>query len=240
MFRIIKGDDTFICDKNKHKKERNVAKAMIFKIFYGGSEFTISMDLGVSLSEATDFYQAFFTGYPGLEEDFVRAKKLALQRGWIELDTYTKKRYFFPHFHEMKEAERKAKSYYPDNYMQLSKGEKYEVKEMIKQKYPKVAEYWKTYSILKGKLERAALNYRIQGTSATMTKLAVILMEKFITNLQEGVLLIVHDEVVQEFKADECQKQAEFTVECMRKAGSYFCKTVPMGAEYAIGDYWIH
>jgi len=35
MFKIITGDPEWICDPSKHKKERNVAKAMIFKILYG-------------------------------------------------------------------------------------------------------------------------------------------------------------------------------------------------------------
>ena len=93
--------------------------------------------------------------------------------------------------------------------------------------------------ILKGKLERAALNYRIQGTSATMTKLATILVDKE-SSLEEGVLLLVHDEIVQQFKQDKSEQMADFTIECMKKAGEYFCQNVPMDAETAVGDHWIH
>ena len=239
MFRIIKADDEFICDKHLHKKERNVAKAMIFKIFYGGSEFTIAMDLGVSLDEATKFFKAFFLAYPGLEENFKITKKLAIKRGWIELDSYTKKRYFFPDFDKMNKAYKKAQSYYPDNYSEYSYEEKLSFKEELKIKHPEVSEYWKEYMILKGKLERAALNYRIQGTSATMTKLATILIEKNNT-LEEGVLLAIHDEELEEYLEEIAEEMSKRTVECMKKAGEYFCKKVPMDAESAIGNYWIH
>lgn len=239
MFKIIKADESFICDKEVNKKERNVAKAMIFKIFYGGSEFTISMDLGVSLDEATKFYKAFFQAYPGLQEDFDTTKKLVVKRGWIELDKYTKKRYFYPDFGKMKKAYEKAMSYYPEGYNYLTYEEKQIIKSRLKEEHPELSGYWKEYMILKGKLERAALNYRIQGTSATMTKLATILVDKD-SSLEEGVLLLVHDEIVQQFKQDKSEQMAEFTIECMKKAGTYFCQNVPMDAETAVGDHWIH
>lgn len=239
MFRIIKDNPEFVCDKKLHKEERNVAKAMIFKIFYGGSEFTIAMDLGVDLDEATKFYKTFFDAYPGLEEDFNKTKRLALKRGWIELDTYTKKRYFFPQFKRMQELFERAWTYYPDNYRELSKEEKEAVKAELKHTAPELSLIWKEYMTYKGKLERSALNYRIQGTSATMTKLAAIIMEKEFTH-NHGVLLIVHDEVVAEFPDDKCEKVSEIVSESMIKAGTYFCPTVPMGADAEIGKFWIH
>ena len=239
MFKIIKDDPDFVCDKNVHKKERNVAKAMIFKIFYGGSEFTISMDLGVSLDEATKFYKAFFQAYPGLDQNFEKTKRLVLKRGWIELDSYTKKRYFFPHFKKMNELYEKAWSFYPKDYTSLSYEDKQLVKAELKVRHPELTDIWKEYMILKGKLERAALNYRIQGTSATMTKLAAVLIEKD-KSLKEGVLLLVHDELVEEYPKELAEKRSLETIECMKKAGEYFCKNVPMDAETAVGDYWIH
>ena len=239
MFRIIKNDFEFICDNKIHKEERNVAKAMIFKIFYGGSEFTIAMDLGVDLDEATKFYKTFFEAYPGLEENFKQTKKLALKRGWIELDTYTKKRYFFPHFKRMQELWDKAWSYYPEDYRSYSPDEKTAFKARLKIEAPELSDIWKEYMIYKGKLERAALNYRIQGTSATMTKLAVILMEKYFTH-KYGVLLVVHDEVVVEFPIEHCKEKSEIVSNSMIKAGTYFCPKVPMGADSEIGDHWIH
>lgn len=33
---------------------------------------------------------------------------------------------------------------------------------------------------------------------------------------------------------------AEALVQCMREAGKIFCKTVPLDADVAIGDHWIH
>jgi DNA polymerase I-like protein with 3'-5' exonuclease and polymerase domains len=239
MFKIIKNDPSFICDKEKNKKERSVAKAMIFKIIFGGSDFTIAMDLGVPIEEGTKFYNAFFQGYPGLKENFENTKKLALKRGWIELDSYTKKRYFYPYFGKMKELYEKAWSYYPDDYRSMSADEKTEFKKRLKIDHPELSLIWKDYMVLKGKLERAALNYRIQGTASSMTKLAVILMEKEVS-LEEGVSIIVHDEVVQEFESKLCEDKSRDTVECMRKSGVYFCPNVPMDAETAIGKHWIH
>lgn len=47
-----------------------------------------------------------------------------------------------------------------------------------------------------------------------------------------------------EINSKSIEEKAEFysakIEEFMIKAGSYFCKTVPMGAESKVGDYWYH
>lgn len=197
MFRIIKNDPNFICDKVINKKERNIAKAMIFKIIFGGSEFTVSQDLGVPIEDGKIFYDSLLDGYRGLRENFESTKKLALKRGWIELDPYTKKRYFFADFNKMKTLFDKAWSYYPDGYRDMSKEQKEVVKKDLKENCPELSGYWKEYMVYKGKLERAGLNYRIQGNAASMTKLAVILIEKDLEAnnypFEYGIVLAVHD-----------------------------------------------
>lgn len=205
-----------------------------------GSGFTMAQDLGVSTEEGERFVQGYMDGFPGLEANFIEAKKLGLKRGWIQLDTFTGKRYFFPHFEKMKKLNKEAMSYYGEDYTSLSKEEKLIRKEEVKAKYPIIKELWKEWGVLKGKLERASLNYRIQGQSATQMKLAVIELEENNTSLEEGVLLIVHDELVEEWSDEVAEEKSELTLKAFKKSGTYFTDKVEFTGTSEIGDYWIH
>jgi DNA polymerase I-like protein with 3'-5' exonuclease and polymerase domains len=240
MFKVMRKDDSLILNKKDNKKERNIAKGMVFKINYGGSPYTISQDMGISIEEAELFYNSFLNGFKGLKENFEITKKLAVKRGWIELDSYTGKKYFYPFFDEMKELQQKAMSYYPENYRDFSKQEKKQFKANLYSKHPEVKLLWKQWGILKGKLERAALNYRIQGLSATMSKLAMGIIDYQNDSLDEGLLLFVHDEAVELYKEENIEEKITNTISSMKKSGLYVCKKVPMDAEAAVGDFWVH
>ena len=231
----------FVLYKHNDKKERNIAKAMLFKILYGGSEFTIAQDLGVSIEEASLFFNAFFDANEGLLDNFKVTKDTAMKRGWIEIDQFTKKRYFFKDYELMNQLSEKAWSYYPENYKKLSMQERAAVKAQLKVDSPELADIWSKFMTLKGKLERAALNYRIQGTSATMTKIAALLLDEENMSLSEGLLLLVHDELVEEYaNTKDLEALSQITVSKMKQAGGITCKTVPMNAETAVGTFWIH
>jgi DNA polymerase I-like protein with 3'-5' exonuclease and polymerase domains len=160
MFRIIKNNPEWICDKKEHKKERTIAKNMLFKLLFGGSDFTVAQDLGVEIEEGRKFYNAFFDGNPGMRENFEITKQKAMQNGWVELDAYTEKRWFFKDFEKMNSLYQQAWKCYPEGYSKMSKEERQKVKESLKTSHPHLSSLWKEYMVLKGKLERAALNYR--------------------------------------------------------------------------------
>lgn len=206
MFKIIKNDPNFICDKNINKKERSTAKAMLFKLLFGGSDFTVAMDLGVELEEGRKFYNAFFDGFPGLRENFEDTKKNAVEKGWFVMDKVTESRYFYPYFNEMKEAYRKAMSYYPEFYKDLTKEQKENYKKELYIKYPEIKDYWKIYGTLKSDLERKALNYRIQGTAACQAKYCIIKLEENNFSLKEGLVAAVHDKILLWLNSVNCWK----------------------------------
>ena len=95
-----------------------------------------------------------------------------------------------------------------------------------------------------GKIERAALNYPIQGEAGGITKFAPILFRRWlITNgLQDVIFMtnIVHDEINVECHEDLAQMASDNLELCMKTAGAKWCKIVPLGAEAVITDYWNH
>lgn len=108
----------------------------------------------------------------------------------------------------------------------------------------KAEKLWKKYSKLRGKYERACLNYVIQGTAGSITKFAAILFRKWILNnkLENKVFVtnLVHDEINVECLEDLSEKVAEELEICMKKAGAKWCKIVPLAADAVITDYWTH
>ena len=51
---------------------------------------------------------------------------------------------------------------------------------------------------------------------------------------------MVHDEFCVEAPKEMAEEISQLVVDCMEKAGTIFCKVIPLRAEPAIGDYWIH
>lgn len=201
------------------------------QVAYGAGAHSVKDTLSVSEEEAAYYIQAYLDGFPGLEENFVSTKKLALQQGWFYLDMFTKKKYHFPWFTKMNEAKAKALSYYPKDKKLTD-----EEKQKLKEENPELPGLWKEYNMLKGSLERRSLNYRIQGCSASMTKLACILIE----DMGYQILNIVHDEILVDCTEPNKGLCSQDVKNCMIKAGNFFCKSVPMDAVPEVGTYWIH
>lgn len=238
MQRVIKKDPNILVTKKSDPKARQTAKALNFALSYGGSAHSLKDTLSCSLEEAEAFIQAYFDGFPGLEDDFNKTKELACKRGWIELDPHTKQKYFFPYMEEMESLQREAWACYPDNYKELSHQEKIDVKAEVNFKNPQLKQLWSKYFYLKGKLERRSLNYRIQGNAATMSKIAGCLIHNYYDG-NRFIINLVHDEII----GKTISKDEEFlniVKESMIKAGTYTCKRVKMDAEAELANYWKH
>jgi DNA polymerase-1 len=107
--------------------------------------------------------------------------------------------------------------------------------------------YWFQYprsNKAKGEVDRAALNYPIQGEAGGITKFAPILFRKWIleNNLQDVVFItnLVHDEINVEVREDYAELAAENLEKCMKKAADKWCTIVPLYADAVITNYWTH
>jgi len=87
---------------------------------------------------------------------------------------------------------------------------------------------------------RQAKNAPIQGTSADMTKLALIWIRKAIKekNIDAKLVNTVHDEIVLECDENVAEESAQIMRDCMIKAGEYYLHKLPIEVEYAISDCW--
>ncbi|OIP97720.1 hypothetical protein COT69_03135 [candidate division WWE3 bacterium CG09_land_8_20_14_0_10_39_24] len=93
-----------------------------------------------------------------------------------------------------------------------------------------------------GSIERAAKNHPIQGTSADMTKLALVfIQERFEKEgIKGGIVHTVHDEIVSEVVEEQAEFAAKIQQEEMERAGKTFLREVPVVAEVTVSDVWEH
>lgn len=199
----------------------------------------MAMDLGISTEEGEVFVDAWIDGFPGLRENFDNTKKEAVNKGWIILDRYTNKRYWFARFNEMNQYKQEIYNRYP-NYNSLSKDQKQSLPD-----YQEIKQLWRDYFYLHSKLERKSLNYRIQGSAAMMMKIALLLIHRWRwdNNLQDQcyVMLPVHDEANAECLDNNFIKKFQKVIEdSMVKAGKYICPNVPMSSDTEVETYWKH
>lgn len=224
----------------KDKVERQNAKTTTFRVFYGASGKTLAEEMDLPEEEGELFLESFLQVFPGLKDSFEEKKRLAVERGWIEVCPYTKKRYFDPDWLTLQTLKNEIKSYFPPEYRKYSKEEKRAFMEDLYVRVPSFRAKRSEAGKIEKALQRKALNFPIQGGSSSMTKIAIMYIEKENYDLHSGVLIPVHDEIVAQYPTEQAEEKNSFVAEQMRRAGLFFSTNVPMTATAEFGDYWIH
>ncbi len=87
-------------------------------------------------------------------------------------------------------------------------------------------------------IKREGGNHSVQGTSADMTKLAILYLHDDLKQFNGRLVFAVHDEVVSEVP-EECGEEAGKVVrDCMIRAGETMIKTIPVDVDVSIGRSW--
>lgn len=198
--------------KEKHPEKRQIAKSVSFALAYGGNGFTISNNLGISPEEGEAIYNAYFNAFPKLKLFFDESIKKSMDKGFIEIDPITKRKFYFGNLDKLKEYKKEKN--------------------------------WRKYCSLKGKYERACLNYIIQGAAGSITKLAAIYYRKWLNdnklNKVISITNLIHDEINLEVKNGYTEIAARNLEDCMQRAGAIWCKTIPLKADAVVTSYWTH
>jgi len=222
--------------KKKHKDKRQAAKVAGFAINYGGSGKGIADQLNLSLVQGQHIYDSYFKAFPGLKSYFDKAKKFGLQNGYVLISEVTGKKSYVDNYDwYMEQKEKIDNNTFWDSYKKHKANNTPTFRELKK--------VVQAYSMKKGDIERMSLNYPIQGESSEITKLSCVLFwhEYLVPNkLLFTVRFVntIHDENLVECPlslADECAKALQ---QAMEKAGTKFCKTIPLKADPCVAPYW--
>ena len=222
--------------KKKHKDKRQSAKVAGFAINYGGSGIGIADQLGLSVEQGQKIYDAYFYAFPGLKNYFEQAKKFGLENGYVLISPVTGKRSYVDYYEDYLDMKKEvSQPGFWDTYKKH--------KQQLTVTYSKLKDKISKYFRKRGDIERMSLNYPIQGESAEITKLScVYFWEDYL--LKEGKLFTVkfvntvHDENLVECPEDLQEEVANALESAMVKAGSLFCKRVPLKADPCIAKHW--
>ena len=213
---------------------RKKVKSVEFAKQFGGSAFAIAGSLGCSMEEAQKFSDYYDKGFSGVTNYKKKGSRFVRENGYVLMCEHTgHKMYWYDH-KEWKERQDKFQSseWSWDNYRQKHKGTGDWVEQQVKMHF-KAAAKW----------DRMALNAPTQGSGSIIIKEAACMLFNWIllTNNFNKIHLcaLVHDEMVCTYPEDLDQFPT-FLEAIMQNAASKYCKSLPIPAEAAVGDHWIH
>lgn len=82
------------------------------------------------------------------------------------------------------------------------------------------------------------INFPVQGTGSDGFKIALLLLDKKLLNLDAQIVHILHDEIIVEAKEEVAEKVAGLVKKCMEKAFEQLKLGVPMMADPKKRDTW--
>ncbi|PMP60411.1 MAG: bifunctional 3'-5' exonuclease/DNA polymerase [Sulfurihydrogenibium sp.] len=83
-----------------------------------------------------------------------------------------------------------------------------------------------------------AVNYPIQGSGSDLLKMAVVLFNRSLDDLDAKVVNLIHDEILVEVAEKDLEKTKEVLSQAMERAGRYLLKEVPVAFEINVSQTW--
>jgi len=93
---------------------------------------------------------------------------------------------------------------------------------------------------IEASLKNQGANTPIQGTSADITKLAMVMIadDLFYDGVPAAIVNCVHDEIVIEVRDDYVEQVVKIAESRMIEAGEVVIKSVPVEIDYTVAGYW--
>ena len=239
------------------KERRTQAKSIVLGILYGRQIPSIAEQLGVSIREAQDIYDAVLRAFPQLAKFIDESQGMAKELGYVTT-AWGRRR----HLKDM-QLDQYEFSYSGNvtNFDPLAFGKSVsvEVPESVKKSYIKQLEraygWQKKNQIIQQALsqgikikdnggfiaqaERQCVNARVQGSAADMAKLAMIAInnDSRMKELDFHLLIQVHDEVIGECPEENMKEASERLSYLMRTAPSHLIK-LPFRCDCEVTKNW--
>ena len=188
--------------------------------------------LKCSEEEAKQILKNYEEGFKGTVEFAKKGLAFVKKNGYILMNKATGHRTYWWDHHKWLERQSSFTSEFWEDYRKNHKGTKDSIEIEVKKHFQALSKY--------GRLAR---NAPPQGTSAIMTKEAVINLFNWVidNNYFNKVLLtnITHDETNWEFPK-ELKEFPKIVQKYMEEAAAKYCKSLPIPAEASVGVHWIH
>ena len=228
-------------------------------INYGMSPQTLAKRMQLPYAEAQAIVDSYYEGFKGIDQFTKESQEMAKKLGYVT-NMYGRRRHlpdaqlpkvsvklskqkeFFNPFlnsreHVDKVLEAKMKTY-ENSY---KKAKRKEEKETIKNRALAEGIIIRNNEAFINRSLRQSLNARVQGTSATMTKVAMIKLnnDSELKQLGARLLVTIHDEVFCEAPIANKDRVAEKLCELMVEAANEKCSFTPWAVDpYIVIDGW--
>ncbi len=250
---------------NKEGKERrSVAKMVLLALTYGMGAGTLAARTGKTRQEAQEIFDNFFKSFPKVEELIKSSKESLRLNGYVE-DWAGRRRHLTDYFLNPYEAAYRdestviAKTFNPilgcknrplmDDYLAswISKAKATRnnkefdqlAKEALLDRDKKGSVILSANTGRIAQAERQCLNARIQGSAASLTKLAMIQIHNSqeLKNLDAKLVMSIHDEVMLECPALYAEQVSEILPRIMIDAAAPYI-SIPMKCDPAVESRW--
>lgn len=219
--------------KKKYPDLRRKAKSPEFLIQFGGSAFGLAAQLAISEEEAQGYVDSYYNKFKGIADFKKKGSEFVRKNGYILMCKYSgHKMYWWDH----KEWLERQKSFTPEFW------EEYRVKH--KGTGDAVAQEVSMHFRAASKWDRMALNSVTQGSGIVILKIAMtdffnwIVEQGYFGKVELSAL--VHDEANIIYPKELHDIAPVKLQECMEKSAALICTKLPIPAEPAIGNHWIH
>ena len=254
-----------VCGHKTHlnkagKERRSVAKMVLLALTYGMGTGTLAARTGKTKAEAQEIFDNFFRSFPKVEELIKSSKEFLKTHGYVE-DWAGRRRHLTDYFLNPYEATYKdesiveAKTFNPilgcDNRELLDEKLALWISKAKATRNNKAFEELAKLALKEdgiilsantgriAQAERQCLNARIQGSAASLTKLAMIQIHNSqeLKDLDAKLVMTIHDEVMLECPALYAEQASEILPRIMIEAAAPYID-VPMKCDPAIESRW--
>ena len=217
--------------KKNYPHLRKKAKPIGFSQQFGGSARAIASSLGCSLEEAEDIAAAYLNGFPGIAKFKADGSKAVRQKGYVLMCKYTGHKMYWWDHQVWLDRQKSFTQEFWEEYRTRHKDTGDAIALSVREHF-QAASKW----------DRMALNSPTQGTGIVILKSAMTDFFNYIVDNglfnRVKIVALVHDEANIEYPINLSMDVV--LKECMEKAAAKFCKSLPIPAEAAVGDHWIH
>lgn len=246
---------------NKEGKERrSVAKMVLLALTYGMGPSTLAKRINKTNQEAQEIFDNFFKSFPKVEELINNSKASLREHGYVE-DWAGRRRHLTDYFLNPYEAAYAdptalmAKTFNPIigcenrplmddklnmwvNRAKATRGNK-EFDQLAKEAMSTDGIILSANTGRIAQAERQCLNARIQGSAASLTKLAMIQIHNSqeLKDLDAKLVMTIHDEVMLECPALYADEVSEILPKIMIDAAAPYI-SIPMKCDPAVESRW--
>ena len=240
------------------KARRAKAKTVLLGVTYGMGATTLAERMGLSFDESNRIIEDFYKGFPGVEKLTKDSQAMLKKYGYVT-DMFGRRRHipdaqlpeyeikpekvnydFNPMFGAVPHKDEKTDILIKSYLSKLEKAHWKKDKDQIIAQAKKDGLSIKNNGGFINRALRQCLNARIQGTAASMTKLAMIMVnnDKELNDLGFRLLCTVHDEMFGEAPTENSKRAGERLCEVMVEAAKVKCGVVAWKCDPYVVKRW--